>query len=200
MIPRGRSMAGYRGRAPSRPARMATALIFLLFAGVPAGFAAGPAEPQGYRMGAYRAPMPVTLSGATVLSTEAARELWTRKAAHFIDVLPHAPKPKALPKGTIWRDLRRDNIPGSAWLPNVGFGALSPETEAYYRNNLRRITRGDKSAPIVIYCLADCWMSWNAAKRALALGYQRVNWYPEGTDGWLAAGWQLQESRPVPKQ
>ena len=193
-------MAGHRGRAPSRPARMATALIFLLFAGVPAGFAAGPAEPQGYRMGAYRAPTPATLSGATVLSTEAARELWTGKAAHFIDVLPRAPKPKELPKGTIWRDLRRDNIPGSAWLPNVGFGALSPETEAYYRDNLQRVTRGDKSAPIVIYCLADCWMSWNAAKRALALGYQRVNWYPEGTDGWLAAGWQLQESRPVPKQ
>ncbi len=193
-------MAGYCGGAPLRPTIMAIALFFLLFAGAPACFAAGPVEPQGYRMGACRAPTLATLSGATVLSTEAARELWTRKAAHFIDVLPRAPKPKELPKGTIWRDKRRDNIPGSDWLPNVGFGALSPETEAYYRDNLQRITRDDKSAPIVIYCLADCWMSWNAAKRALSLGYQRVNWYPEGTDGWMAAGWPLQESHPVPKE
>ena len=35
-------------------------------------------------------------------------------------------------------------------------------------------------------------MSWNAAKRALALGYTHVAWYPEGTDGWAAADLPLE--------
>jgi rhodanese-related sulfurtransferase len=41
-------------------------------------------------------------------------------------------------------------------------------------------------------------MSWNAAKRALALGYKNVAWYPDGTDGWEAAGLPLQEAKPEP--
>jgi len=49
----------------------------------------------------------------------------------------------------------------------------------------------------VIYCLRDCWMSWNGAKRILAMGY-RVAWYPDGTDGWDDALLPLEESRPVP--
>ena len=54
-----------------------------------------------------------------------------------------------------------------------------------------RATAGDKAAPVVIFCKADCWMSWNAAKRAVAQGYTGVNWYPEGVDGWVMAGGDL---------
>ena len=39
-------------------------------------------------------------------------------------------------------------------------------------------------------------MSWNAAKRAVALGYSAVNWYPEGVDGWAAAGGKLVKADP----
>jgi rhodanese-related sulfurtransferase len=42
-------------------------------------------------------------------------------------------------------------------------------------------------------------MSWNAAKRARALGYSNVVWYPEGTDGWLAAGLPVQPTEPEPR-
>ena len=42
-------------------------------------------------------------------------------------------------------------------------------------------------------------MSWNAAKRALELGYSDVAWYPEGTDGWLIAGLPLQDATPEPR-
>ena len=37
------------------------------------GAADAPPEPAGYRMDDYRAPVPATLHGATVLSTDAAR-------------------------------------------------------------------------------------------------------------------------------
>ena len=42
-------------------------------------------------------------------------------------------------------------------------------------------------------------MSWNAAKRALALGYADVAWYRDGTDGWSAALLPLEDSTPQPR-
>jgi PQQ-dependent catabolism-associated CXXCW motif protein len=52
---------------------------------------------------------------------------------------------------------------------------------------------------IVFYCLASCWMSWNAAKRALAIGYRRVAWYPDGTDGWAADHLPLELRTSMPR-
>jgi len=69
----------------------------------------------------------------------------------------------------------------------------------YFSNGLQKAANGDRSHPLVFYCLADCWMSWNAAKRALSLGYSDVAWYPEGTDGWSAAGLPLREATPEPR-
>jgi rhodanese-related sulfurtransferase len=40
-------------------------------------------------------------------------------------------------------------------------------------------------------------MSWNAAKRAIGLGYRNVIWYPDGTDGWAAAGLPLERREPL---
>jgi rhodanese-related sulfurtransferase len=42
-------------------------------------------------------------------------------------------------------------------------------------------------------------MSWNAAKRALSLGYSNVAWYPEGTEGWTFFDLPTQESQPEPR-
>jgi len=92
------------------------------------------------------------------------------------------------------------DIPGSLWLPDTGYGALAAPTETYLRKGLARVTKGDRSKLVVIYCLADCWMSWNAAKRALAMGYANIAWYPAGTDGWSAAGLPLQKAAPAAAQ
>ncbi|WP_062227106.1 PQQ-dependent catabolism-associated CXXCW motif protein [Aureimonas frigidaquae] len=154
-------------------------------------------EPEDYRRSDYRAPTPATLSGATVLSTEDATALWRDEAAIFIDVLPRAPKPANLPQGTLWHPARRDAIPGSAWLVDTGYGDLAPETEAYFRQALARLTKGDRQHPLVFYCQRDCWMSWNAARRALALGYGSVAWYPDGTDGWAEDGLPLERHEPL---
>jgi PQQ-dependent catabolism-associated CXXCW motif protein len=156
-----------------------------------------PAEPAGYRMADYRAPTPSTLAGARVITTAQARALWQSGAAAFVDVLAHAPKPANLPPGTLWLDKARMDIPGSIWLPDTGYGELAASTETYLRKGLARVTKGDRSKLIVIYCLADCWMSWNAAKRALAMGYANIAWYPAGTDGWSSAGLPLQKAAPA---
>ena len=159
----------------------------------------GVPEPEGYRSDNYRAPVPATLSGAKVLTTEEANAIWRAGAAVFIDVLPRPPKPPNLPAGTIWRDKPRLNIPGSVWLPDTGYGTLAAATEEYLRQGLARASGGDKTRLLVLYCLANCWMSWNAAKRALSFGYSNVVWYPDGTDGWQAANLPLVESQPEPR-
>lgn len=174
----------------------AVALLALVLS--PAILAAGGPEPAGYRMENYRAPVPDTLKGATVIDTGEAERLWRAMEAGFIDVLPRPPKPK-LPEGTLYREKPRHNIPGSLWLADVGYGALPPEMDGYFRDGLARASRGDTSAKLVIYCLADCWMSWNAAKRAIAYGYRVVYWYPAGMDGWTASGLPVELSRPLPR-
>ncbi len=161
---------------------------------------APPPEPDSYRMDAYRAPVPATLKGATVVDTAKAYDLWTRKAAAFIDALPHAPKPEGLPKNVVWREQARSDIPGSLWLPDTGYGALSAATQLYLEKGLEKASGGDRKKPLVFYCLKNCWMSWNAAKRALTLGYANVFWYPEGTDGWDAAKHPLEDRKPEPRE
>ena len=82
----------------------------------------------------------------------------------------------------------RQNIPGSTWLADVGTGTLTPEMKKYYKSNLEKLTKGNKALKIVMYCTADCWMAWNAVRRASKWGYTNILWFPEGTDEWVEAG------------
>lgn len=159
-------------------------------------WAGGVDEPADYRMDEYKAPVPETLKGARVVTTSEAEALWRGKKAVFFDVMPNTPKPANLPAGTIWRDKVRNDIPGSIWLANVGYGAIPEETAEYFRQGLAAGTGADKSRPILFYCMTDCWMSWNAAKRAMEWGYSSVIWYPLGADGWESANLPLEENKP----
>src|SRR3954462_8996461 len=179
--------------------RLAGAVVAVLASVTLAGAQQGVAEPDGYRTENYRAPVPATLAGARVLTTEQAEAVWRAGTAVFIDVLPQAPKPPNLPAGTVWRDRPRLNIPGSVWLPDTGYGTLAPATEDYLRRGLARASGNGSAKLLVIYCQADCWMSWNAAKRVLSWGYSNVAWYPDGTDGWERADLPLADSQPEPR-
>ena len=177
-------------------ARFAFALFLVAAAGAKA---ADVAEPDGYRLEDYRSPVPATLRGARVIGTEEAETIWRSHSATFVDVLPRPPRPRDLPAGTLWRDKPRANIPGSIWLPDTGYGELAPSMAEYFSKGLAKVTGGDRARTLVLYCLVDCWMSWNAAKRALALGYADVAWYPDGTDGWLNALLPLENATPEPR-
>ncbi len=179
--------------------RFAIACACAFFGSLAALADEAPPEPDSYRVEEYRAPTPATLKGARVLTTAEAQEIWRRGGAAFVDVLPQAPRPANLAPEIVWRDKPRFDIPGSLWLPDTGYGALAQSTESYFHAGLRRATGDDPGKAIVFYCLRNCWMSWNAAKRAQALGYRRVAWYPEGTDGWSAAGLPLEARSPEPR-
>ena len=155
-------------------------------------------EPSGLRMDHYREPVPKTLAGAKVVPTVDVEALHAAGKSVFIDVYPRAPKPPNLPAGTIWRDPPHLTIPGAVWLPNVGYGVVPPETETAFKAHLENVSGGDKAKTIVLYCLRNCWMSWNAAKRAVSYGYTNVAWFPDGNDGWQEAGNELNPTQPLP--
>ncbi len=135
-------------------------------------------------------------AGGRAIATDAAERLWREKRAVFVDVLPAPRRPEGLRPDALWKPLPRRDIPGSLWLPDVGRGALPEPLDAYFRAALARATGGDKSAAVVLYCLADCWMSWNATKRAAAYGYTQLYWYRDGTTGWEAAALPMAEATP----
>lgn len=157
-------------------------LVGVLLAG------AGVPEPDDYRLGDYNAPTPATLRGARVLGTDAVRELVASGGAVLIDVLPTPRRPEATRPGTPWLPLPHHSIPGSVWLPTVGQGVITAAAERKLAEVLARTTGGRRDAPVVFYCKPDCWISWNAARRAVEGGWSDVVWYPEGIDGWVRAG------------
>lgn len=155
-------------------------------------------EPAEYRTDDYRSPVPRTLKGAKVITSDEAEKLIAIRSIVFIDVYPKAPKPDNLPEGTLWRDAKHSTIEGAHWMPNVGYGVLSPDVETYFKTRLEQLTNLDKNRPLVFFCVKECWMSWNAAKRAISWGYTSVYWFPEGTDGWIMLGNGLIIVEPLP--
>jgi PQQ-dependent catabolism-associated CXXCW motif protein len=196
-------MAGGPGSRCRRLALAAVAVATLLGApvaaedGAVAVNAAKPAaEPDDYRMNDYRSPVPATLKGAEVVTVAAAKALHDQGGSVFVDVYPRAPKPDNLPAGTVWRDPIHETLPGATWLPNTGYGVLSPQAQGYLEKGLAALTGGDRTKPLVFFCLRDCWMSWNAAKRAMTLGYTHIVWFPEGVDGWKEADLPIATALP----
>jgi quinoprotein dehydrogenase-associated probable ABC transporter substrate-binding protein/PQQ-dependent catabolism-associated CXXCW motif protein len=152
-------------------------------------------EPAGYRLDHYRAPTPETVRGATVIDTAGLRELLDKGGAVALDVLPAPRQPAGMKPGTPWSPLRRD-IPGSVWLPDLGQATPTPAMEAWFRARLRALTGGDLDRPVVVYCLDQCWLSWNAARRVAEYGWRHVLWYRGGTDAWARAGLALARATP----
>lgn len=159
---------------------------FLLVAGMAQ---AQVAEPSGFHGEPYRSPVPATLAGARVITTEQARALHDQ-GVPFLDVMPRQKRPK-LPEGTIWNAPPHLTIPGAVWLYDTGYDRIAPAEQQRLERGLANATHGDRTAPVVIFCKTDCWMSWNAGKRAVQMGYSGVIWYPEGADGWEFEGGTL---------
>lgn len=152
----------------------------------------------GYRIARYRAPVGEDPHGGKRIAIDELERLVAEERAVLIDAMASdgaGPDPET----GEWRIVTpRTNIPGSVWLADVGKGELDPVLEAYFKSNLERLTGGDKRRAIIIYCLSDCWMGWNAVRRASRYGYTSLYWYPDGTDGWLDFDKPLVPAKPAP--
>jgi PQQ-dependent catabolism-associated CXXCW motif protein len=151
-----------------------------------------------YRMSDYRSPTPDSVPGALTVGTPQVEELARTGEAVLIDVYPAPLRPAGLAPDAVWIPKARDTIPGAVWLPNTGYGVLPDGVDAWFRDNLERLTGGRRDRPIVFFCEPECWMSWNAALRAVEYGYSAVRYYPEGAAGWAEAGLKLAPLHPVP--
>ncbi len=151
--------------------------------------------PDGYRMNQYKAPVPSHVPGGKTVDVDDILEL-KKIGATLIDVVGSG---KNLTKGVEddWVVVKQHNsVPHSIWLPDVGRGALTPAQESYFKKALSNITKNNKAHPLVIYCRENCWLSWNATKRAAIYGYSNLYWFPGGREGWRKAGYELAEVPP----
>jgi len=151
----------------------------------------------GFRMERYRAPVPATFPGGTTLDTDALRTLISSDSPVMVDVYPpRGLGPDPLSGHWITTEIRQ-SLPGAIWLPEVGRGFIDENHTSYFQRNLQRLTEDDKDRAIVFFCTADCWQSWNAAKRASDWGYTAVYWFPDGSDGWVESGLEVVATAPV---
>lgn len=152
----------------------------------------------GYRIAHYRAPVPHEVPGGTVVEMEEIDRLVAHDHALLVDVMP-TEGPGADPRTGRWTLARpHASIAGAVWLADVGRGRIDARLEAYFRDNLARLTGGDTARPVVVFCQSDCWMAWNAVQRAARWGYTRLYWYRDGIDGWRDWDRPLAPAQPVP--
>ena len=156
--------------------------------------------PNGYRLNDYNAPVPDAVPGGTVIHTQSLHALLANPQVILVDVLPAERRPAGMRPGTPWLPLPHRDLPGSLWLPDVGRGAIPPALDQWLDQSLLRACAGDRSRPVVVYCKADCWMSWNAAKRIAQHGWRHVYWYPDGPASWSQAGFPLVKAQPAPME
>ncbi|CCW19524.1 Rhodanese-related sulfurtransferase [Sphingobium indicum BiD32] len=169
---------------------------------IPALLLASPAPAQGplfdadgYRIAHYRAPVRQPPAGVGRIAPAAAAQLVPDRDAIFIDVLPTQGGHRE--PGGRWRLASpHESIPGAHWFPEAGRGQPDPAIAQGFARGLARLTRGQRSRMLILFCRADCWMGWNATKRLRAMGYANIWWLAEGTDGWRDLGLPLAPVQP----
>lgn len=132
------------------------------------------------RQGQFHAPTPTEIIGGYVVTTQGLVEAYAQGIDMVvIDVLggqyalPNAMTAPAMAQGGHFGDRIQQQT--SQWLG--------------------QLTRGNTGAPIIIYCSDPmCWLSYNAALRAIAAGYTNVYWYRGGIQAWQMAGLRVTPS------
>jgi PQQ-dependent catabolism-associated CXXCW motif protein len=177
----------------------ALALACLLLCGTGASPKQDFFNAEGYRDKHYRRPTPDIAPAGQVLTTEQLAAFIAEGSPVLVDVQAITVRSELEEFGLSWLpDAPRLHIEGSTWLPNVGYAELDARMEHFFRSNLERLSGGDPDRALVFYCVVDCWMSWNAIRRAASWGYSNLYWYPEGSDGWADAGLPLVAGTPQP--
>lgn len=127
------------------------------------------------RPGQFHAATPTVLPGGFVITTQELVNALASRNQPFIIV---------------------DVLGGEYALPNAftapglaAPGNYADRTQQQAMIWLAQVTGGNPTLPIVMYCSDPmCWLSYNAALRAIAAGYSNVYWYRGGLQAWQMAG------------
>jgi PQQ-dependent catabolism-associated CXXCW motif protein len=152
------------GADPSQPARQNYADELTDF-GVP---------PQPTLQSNVGSPTPLTLPGGHVITTAEVKQALGTNIV-FIDV---------------WQQPTHPSLPGAVPMPGAGNpGSFNDETQQRLWTALAQATNKQPDRPIVFFCTGSrCWESYNAALRAVNMGFKMVLWYRGGLAAWQAAG------------
>jgi PQQ-dependent catabolism-associated CXXCW motif protein len=132
--------------------------------------------------GAMHGPTPTQIPGGQVITTKGLVPLMQGGQVQVLvfDVLG---APQQLPNA----------IPAAA---AAQAGSFNDATQQQFGQMLQQLTRGRNDIPLVFYCQGpQCWMSYNAALRAINLGYRNVLWYRGGIEAWQRGGLPLGQSQ-----
>ncbi|MEZ5894973.1 MAG: rhodanese-like domain-containing protein [Parvularculaceae bacterium] len=132
--------------------------------------------------GAMHGPTPASIPGGQLITTVGVQELVVgQKAPYFLfDVLGG---PETLPGA----------MP-AVWLSQPG--SFNDQIQQQMSQMFQQGMQGRKDMPMIFYCLStQCWMSYNAALRAINAGYTNVLWYRGGIEAWKAAGLPTQSAQ-----
>lgn len=129
-------------------------------------------------------PTPTQIPGGQVITTD-----------RLIPLLAQGPQAAPL----VFHVLGPGNmLPGAQMAaPASQAGSFDDQTQREFGQYLQQVTQGDKARPMVFYCLnTQCWMSYNAALRAINMGFTHVLWYRGGIEAWqqaqqMSAGMQM---------
>jgi hypothetical protein len=118
---------------------------------------------------------PTTVPGATTIHTVELEKLLSEQKPIVID-------PMSYSSGR--------SIPGAIGLINSGRGGSTTDaTQGRLREQLRKLTKGDLTVPIVaVSWNSEGFSGRNLAIRLAALGYTQVYWYRGGREAWEVAG------------
>ncbi|MCI4680057.1 rhodanese [Rhodoblastus acidophilus] len=163
-------------------AKSSFAPVAVLVLGLTGAAVAGTSEPPGLWTGPMHGETPAALAGAKVVDAAAVAEL-KKTGAVLIDVAEAPAKPPGLSPDQPWLPIHM-SIPGAVWFAGGGFGDGSPAYQQRFAARVAELTGGDRSRAVVAFCHPHCWGSWNAGKRLVMLGYEKVYWFPGGVEAW----------------
>jgi PQQ-dependent catabolism-associated CXXCW motif protein len=153
-------------------------------------------EPEGYWTGPINGPVPATVEGGKVIDAETLSKMLDSETLLLIDVSNTPKRPEGMAADAPWIPVAHEAIPGTIWIPDVGEGSISTNLDEFFMAQLTDETGEDYDYPVVIYCHEACWLSWNAAKRAINHGFRNVHWLAQGIEGWKAAGLETETVKP----
>jgi len=134
-------------------------------------------------------PTPTTIPGGKVLTT---LQLYEGLARGTLGKDPSTPTPPVMVDA--WSDPHHMTIPTSTLIPEAGKVTDSKPDKAREQlwTALNKASGGNFEKPLVFFSSGvKNWEGYNAALRAIDMGYSRVYWYRGGIASWKAAGQPL---------
>ena len=138
-------------------------------------------DAAGYRRARYRGPVTLLPKPARRIALADALTLRPGENALFLDVLPAEGGVRDPATGHWTLAEPHETIPGARWFPDVG---RAPVDQVLWAAFAEAVRARPAHWPVVVFCRADCWMSWNAARRLALAGVLNVWWLAEGIEGW----------------